>query len=331
MSTPSTEWRERIGSDEATRHASYAEEFAAIQKEQSGVFGRGRTLHRKQHAGASGRLEVKADLPAHARHGLFAKPGGYDVWIRLSNGSAKIEGDKKPDIRGFAIKVHGVQGASALGNGPATSQDFLLINQPTFGFPTSHEFIGIVRSNVKGPGAFIRHLFSTYGFFGGLRMIQRFAKSLGRKFTGFATEPFYSAAPIACGPYAVKVRLLPDLQTNSRGEPAQSGDWGEDFTRKLLDGTLSFSLQLQFFVNEQATPIEDTSVEWNEAVAPFVTVATLTLPQQDCRSTAGQELGAKIEQAAFDPWSALNEHRPLGEVMRARKVVYFSSQNGRKT
>lgn len=43
--------------------------------------------------------------------------------------------DHKPDIRGFAISVRGVQGDSALGNGPAKSQDFLLINQEKFAFP----------------------------------------------------------------------------------------------------------------------------------------------------------------------------------------------------
>jgi hypothetical protein len=42
------------------------------------------------------------------------------------------------------------------------------------------------------------------------------------------------------------------------------------------------------------------------------------------------KLAADIEAAAFDPWAALMEHRPLGEVMRARKVVYFQSQSGRK-
>jgi hypothetical protein len=41
-------------------------------------------------------------------------------------------------------------------------------------------------------------------------------------------------------------------------------------------------------------------------------------------------LAAAIEAAAFDPWSALMDHRPLGEVMRARKVVYFQSQQGRR-
>jgi hypothetical protein len=31
----------------------------------------------------------------------------------------------------------------------------------------------------------------------------------------------------------------------------------------------------------------------------------------------------------FDPWSGLLAHRPLGEVMRARKVAYLVSQKGR--
>jgi len=31
----------------------------------------------------------------------------------------------------------------------------------------------------------------------------------------------------------------------------------------------------------------------------------------------------------FDPWQALMAHRPLGEVMRARKAVYFASQKER--
>lgn len=58
-------------------------------------------------------------------------------------------------------------------------------------------------------------------------------------------------------------------------------------------------------------------------------MARLTLLPQDERSPEGRELADAIEQAAFDPWKALAEHRPLGDVMRARKVVYFESQKGR--
>jgi hypothetical protein len=38
---------------------------------------------------------------------------------------------------------------------------------------------------------------------------------------------------------------------------------------------------------------------------------------------------ARIEASVFDPWQTLAAHRPLGEVMRARKVAYFESQKAR--
>lgn len=34
---------------------------------------------------------------------------------------------------------------------------------------------------------------------------------------------------------------------------------------------------------------------------------------------------AQVETAVFDPWSTLMDHRPLGNVMRVRKVVYYAS------
>ena len=64
--------------------------------------------------------------------------------------------------------------------------------------------------------------------------------------------------------------------------------------------------------------------DWPEDVAPpYVTVGVLTLPVQDTQE-------AVVEAAVFDPWRALMAHRPLGDVMRARRVVYYQSQNGRK-
>jgi hypothetical protein len=81
-------------------------------------------------------------------------------------------------------------------------------------------------------------------------------------------------------------------------------------------------LQLQFFTDEDATPIEDAAASWR---APYVTVARLTIPPQDLEDA----VAAKVEQARFDPWNALVEHRPLGEVMRARKAAYRASQLAR--
>jgi hypothetical protein len=82
-------------------------------------------------------------------------------------------------------------------------------------------------------------------------------------------------------------------------------------------------------VDETATPIEDASVEWKEADAPYVTVGRLTLPVQDVDGAHGKKVAERVEMLAFDPWHALETHRPLGNVMRARNHAYRLSTDER--
>ena len=323
---PSTGWRETISPDEEARFAGYARQFAEMQRRKSARHGRGRALHRKQILGLEGHFEVLAGLPEPACHGLFAKPAEYDALVRLSNGGTDRQDDRKPDVRGFAIKVRGLSGTGALGSGPTNCQDFLLINHSAFAFAGADEFVGLVRNTVKGPRAVLRYLVGRYGLLGAMGKIRRFSRTFGKPFSGFASEPFHSAAPIACGPYAVRVRLLPAVAKTRR----RAGDWASEFLAHLNAGPLKFELQLQFFVDESSTPIEDASKDWPEDVAPYVTVGVLTLPPQDPESAKGKATAAAAENTAFDPWRALMAHRPLGEVMRARRVVYYESQKGRR-
>lgn len=322
---PSTEWKEKIAVDEATRFAGYAQQFKAIQARKSKKYGEGRALHRKQLTAARGTLEVLGGLPEFAHNGLFLTPGHYETWVRLSNGGMDRAADSMPDVRGVALRVLGVQGDAALGNGPATSQDFTLINQPQFAFPKSAEFVDFVVAASQGNAALIKFLFKRYGLFGGPARLMKLAKTMGQPFGGFATESLFSAVPMACGPYAVRVRLVPTA-SNGQADAQAKTDWGADFSRRLLKQSLSWDLQLQPFVSETITPIEDASVNWP---TPYVTVARLTLTQQDTESEAGQAFSKQAEAAVFDPWQALAAHRPLGDVQRARKVVYFESQKGR--
>ena len=323
--TPGTDWTEHVAADEAERFAGYAQQFAAIQARKSKKYGTGRALHRKQITAASGSLQVLDDLPDFARQGLFAQPATFDVRVRLSNGGFDRAPDRAPDIRGFAIRVLGVAGESALGNGPARSQDFTLINQEAFAFPKSDEFVDFAVAASAGGGALLKHLIGRYGLFGGPARLIRLVKSVGKPFSGFATGTLFSAVPIACGPYAVRVRLVP-AGANGVGTPGAKDDWGADFSTRLAKHHLQWDLQLQPFVSESLTPIEDASVNWP---TPYTTVARLTLPRQDTGSARGQELVAEAESGVFDPWQALAAHRPLGDVQRARKVVYFESQKGR--
>ena len=320
---PSTQWKEVIAPDEDARFALYAQQFAELQRRKSQKYGNGRALHRKQLTAAKGSLTVLDKLPKFASQGLFAQAGEFPVWVRLSNGGMDKASDRKPDIRGFSFRVLKVHGGSALGNGPAKSQDFALINQEQFAFPQSDEFVEFVMAAAAGGGALIKHLFRRYGLVGGPLKLVSLLKSFAKPFGGFAANPFFSAAPIANGAYAVRVRLVPSEGNGdtAKGAPA---DWNVEFSGRLKNQDLHWDLQFQPFVNETITPIEDASVNWP---TPYTTVARLTLPKQDTSADPG--FAQTVESAVFDPWQALAAHRPLGEVMRARKVVYFASQTER--
>lgn len=320
MKQPSTGWREQIAPDEEAHLVRVAEVMAELQRAKSKKFGAGRALHRKQLLAATGTLEIPAGLADHARHGLFATPGRHRVLVRLSSGGPDVQSNRLPDIRGFALKVLDVSGESALG-GTTDHQDFLMINQDRSPSANSREFIDFMKAATPGPLPGILHLFTAYGPVGGFSRLRDLFAMLGRKFRGFAAERFNTVAPLQCGPYAVRVRLKP---VGSPPPQARSRDIAQDMRERLAVGPLHWDLELQFFVDEATTPIEDASRPWPDTETPIVTVARLTLPQQGVDAAA-----AEAEAARFDPWSGLAAHRPLGEITRARKVAYLASQKGR--
>ncbi|MFO1327112.1 MAG: catalase [Rubrivivax sp.] len=321
MTAPVTAWRERVAPGEAERHADDARRLVAVQQRLAGRQGHGRALHRKGLLALRATLRVHDALPDTVRHGLFAAPGAHMAWIRLSNGGPSVQDDRRPDVRGFALRVFGVGGPSALG-GHIDHQDFTLIDRPAFAFADSRPFVALVEAASQGTGALLRWALAQFGPIGMWAQMKRLAAMQAKRFGGFANERFFSAAPLACGPQAVRVRLLPPT-----GQPPASdhGSWGDDLRGRLARGPLVWRLQLQRFVDEARTPIEDASVDWPESVSPYLTVADLVVESQP----ADEAFTRQIEASTFDPWQALEAHRPLGEVMRARKVAYFESQKAR--
>ena len=87
-----------------------------------------------------------------------------------------------------------------------------------------------------------------------------------------------------------------------------------------------FEFRVQPQTDPVAMPVEDTSVEWDEAVSRPIPVATLTIGVQDVDSPEGRALAEECETMAFSPWNALAEHRPMGGINRLRQAVYLASQ-----
>lgn len=324
--TPSTAWKEVIPADEAERFESYARELAALQQARAAKGKASRALHAKGVAGVESQFTVLPDLPEVARVGLFSKPATYPAYVRYSNGSPFHQPDRKPDVRGIAIKIIGVDGPKLIpGMEQARTQDFLLNRNPALPFATADQFMGLVRAGTK-PHKLLPFIVSQFGLLGTLKKLPALAKSLGAPVTSLAALRYYSGAAQQFGPYAVRFDLRP-LATDTASDAA--ADLRAELAQRLRAGPVRYELRIQFFVDEQRTPIEDMSVEWLESVSPFIPVAHLTLPQQDLDAPRARRIADTIETLSFDPWHTQTHFKPLGNIMRARNHAYRLSTQTR--
>jgi hypothetical protein len=322
---PSTDWKEVVPPGEEARFEVYAAQLAELQSRNARGGTKRRALHAKGHGGFVARLEVLPDLPEPARHGLFARPATYDALVRFSNGAGAIQRDRQGDVRGVAVKVLGVDGEKVLGD--ARTQDFLAILSSATPFRTADEFVALVWAT-RSPALALPRLLGAFGF-GAFGLLRKLLAGINQPVASLAERSFYSALPIRCGPYAARFSLTPET-SGASGEVGKGVDYlADDLATRLRASALKYVLSLQFFVDEARTPIEDGSVDWPEAIAPYVPVARLEIPVQDATSDAGRRTTALVESLSFDPWHALMEHRPLGGMMRARKHAYFASTKGR--
>ncbi len=312
---PATNWQERIDPGESERFERYAAQLAAIQ--QSGA----RALHAKGQLGLLAQLTVLPDLPEYARAGLFARPGTYQAYVRFSNGSHRRQHDAKPDVRGVAIKLLGVEGKKLIpGMEDAKTQDFLLIRAFSTPFRTADEFVPFVTAAAK-PLTGLPKLVARFGLSRFLQILKGLA-GLREPMRSLAETAYCTVLPIQLGKYAVRCALKP-LAAPGPLLPKSGEMLADELAARVRKAPVEYDFQLQFFEDERSTPIEDATVDWK---SPWVTVGRLTLPAQE----PSQELSGRIEEMSFDPWHALVEHKPLGNMMRARNPAYRVSTQARK-
>jgi len=324
---PATDWTEIIAEDEAARFERHAAFLAGLQQKHAGGGAPGRALHVKASVGVEAELEVLADIPEAARIGMFATPKRYRALARFSNGAARRQSDRKLDVRGFALKVFGVDGKKCIpGMEDETTQDFLAIRTPVVPMRDAEEFMAIVRA-ASTPALLPLKLIGALGFGRGVRVIRAALRGLKMPQSALAATSYYSALPIKYGPYAVQYAFTA-REPAAPIEIADATHLGDALVARLREQPVSYDLQIRFYADAKTTPIEDASVEWN---TPWITVGRLTLPVQDARSPRGQKVAALVEDLSFDPWHAREDLRPLGNIMRARSVAYRVSTQTRKS
>ena len=255
-------------------------------------------------------FSVKSDLPSTHRVGLFAEPRTYPAFIRFANASSAS--DRERDVRGMAISVGDVRGEN-LTPGAAT-QDFVLNSHPVMVAPNAKEFLELLQAMEAGG---LRRAF----YFATHPTAARIGLASRRQPSCHLDIPYWSTTPYLFGTgRAVKYVVRPCSGRTSAMPSTPTDSYLRDALRAhLAGGEACFDFLIQFQADAKRMPIEDATVEWKEEDSPYIAVARIRIPGQAIDDAQRE---SACEARAFDPWHSLPEHRPLGNMNRARRQIY---------
>lgn len=274
-----------------------------------------RDAHPKQHGLVKAQFCVCEDLADNLRVGVFQPSTKYDCWIRFSNQNAPPLDDNDKDIRGAGIKLMNVPGEKLeLEDGNTTSQDFVVISTPMFVTHDVKEFCKLIKALVSGKLALLWH------FLWNPRSAWNLYKS-NKCFTSPLTTRYWSTTPYQLGDnQVVKYSLIPPkVEENSGGTKNDPDYLRHALVKELGEKSASFDFCVQLRTHPDCMPIEDPGKRWSETLSPFIKVAEVHIPQQTFDTPAQVIYGRDM---SFNPWHSLPEHKPLGGINRARRVIY---------
>jgi len=327
--SPSTAWKEILLAGEPALFEDFAHDIVGYQKKDADKTGPLRGFHAKIHAGFKAEFQVLADLPEHACYGVFAEPRTIPAVVRFSNGESRICADTNHEPRGIAIKLIGALGRKLLpGQEDAVTQDFLATSHSvTSTVRDVRQFIHFVKAKRLPKLPMLARMAFTLGPWETVRIVKALDRTvLHSDVRSMATEEFSGTAPIKFGPYAVKFTVRPAQGTAATTDRRLTDDFlREELADRLRKADLVLDFLVQFYVDDGRTPIEDTSVPWRPEDTPLLKVAQLRIPRCDLDDQRTREQSEKIDRLSFSPWHATEDHRPLGNVMRARRVAYEAS------
>ena len=274
-----------------------------------------RDAHPKMHGLVRAEFIVEPDLPRELRHGVLREPHTYPAWIRFSASSETPRSDRVPDGHGMAIKLMDVAGRKLLdGERRARTQDFVMINHPTF-------FVRDIADYVDFNRALAAHTEDAW-FAAHPAQAAAAQAIIGHAVGNPLQARYWSQTPYELGPDIVKFSARP---ASAMHDPVPA-DGGAEFLHDamratLAQGEVTFDFLVQVRSDAATMPVEDALVEWDEAKAPFRKVATIRIPRQDIDADGRAAFG---ENLSFTPWHSLPAHRPLGGINRARRTIYES-------
>jgi len=316
---PASDWNETFvgGSSqaEARLFGELARAMVGIQRRNAQRSGRNgqRTLHAKYLAGSlDAVLEIDEDAPERFLQRGFRPGARLPAKVRFSNASSLHQADAVPDMRGIAVRLEHEDG---------TQHDLLATNFPVSHARDARQFVRVAQIANGAKALILPRFILNFGLSETLRIVRN-VRAGSRAIASLATERFWSRGAILWGEAGpVRFSFMPEADV----VPAPgTADLAAEFASRLKQGSVSFRLAVQPYVDPVRTPIEDGAVEWLEAHAPFYQIGRLHVPARP--GTGSEEaIRAAIDAIAFNPWTAPEAFRPLGNLNRARGPVYAAS------
>jgi Catalase len=276
-----------------------------------------RTFHNKG-LGFRIRFDVDPSLPQALRVGFLQPGASYTGFGRFSRSQSFRGRDGDRDQRGFAFRIE-------TGEGP---QDILLSNTPASFARDPVQFMTVATLFAESPLLLAAlRVFPAVGLREGFRILRDLLGAPDRSLA-FTAQRYWSRTPFEIGQTAARLFVRPMAAARRVAAKDDPDFLTTDLVAELREGSRSFELCAQLFVDEARTPIEDSSRAWDERVAPPIVIGTVVLPQQDLDAPEARELASRVEKASFSP--KVSRFRPLGRMNRARVPAYDRSAEHRR-
>jgi hypothetical protein len=276
-------------------------------------------------------------LASRLAKGIFAKPGAYPAIVRFANADASKNSDFKADVRSLSFSVDLTCGAT-VADKTVGRQDFSLQNASTLPINDSPAFLATMKLlTASNPAAGLWSL----SFKDKLRVLRTLvlAQLQARQtIKPYQQLRYWSTVPFRHGPVDVVKHSTTPLPDNPAATLQRTNANGlqNELIRHLNEDTKmsAFDFGLQFLDAEGMTYwgkhrdadfwIENASVEWNEAQAPFHTVARLTLLSKS-------RLQPDVGEATYIDvtGNSTPDSLPLGSINRARRPAEVVSREAR--
>jgi hypothetical protein len=296
----------------------------AFRKQMAGLWQPGRYErggNTKTHGIVRGELIVHENLPPHLAQGVFQTARSFPAMVRFSGPGPYIT----PDIDdvGFmsiSVKLMDVPGPKLLAEEKLT-QDFLAVCTSTF-------VTADIRSNAHLQRASLQNA-SIYHFLNlsEPHMLDLLMQGLWTKTQTSPLEaPYFSCVPYLLGEGRAMQYSFWPVSKHRTPIPNLPRRPPDDYLRLALESrlaheTVDLEMRVQVQTDSFRMPLENAGVLWPESLSPRVPVATLRLPRQAVDYARALQMARRL---SFNPWHCIEEHRPLGNQSRARKVMYAS-------